>query len=600
MPYTQVANLDFAQIKTALRDYLRANSDFTDYDFEGSALSNMIDVLAYNTYYTAFNANMVVNEMFIDSASLRDNVVSLAKQLGYRPKSRTAPTAYVTFSVSYSNPTVDTEVTLQAGSGFLSSWDNILYQFITTRDIKAQVVNDVATFTNVPLREGSWVKNTYTYQSALKSQRFIIDNPGVDTSTIQVRVYPSAAATIYTEYTLSENILEAKPSSEIYFLEEVSEERYEVIFGDGVMGKKVDDGSKIEISYLVTSGPDGNGARTFTFSGNLVNQDGNNPSSFTLAVNPSATVPASGGVDIESVDKIKFQAPKMFAAQDRAVTTQDYGSIVRNIYPAVSDIIVFGGEDQDPPAYGKVFISVKPEDAARLTSVTKQEIKSKLREYKVAAITPEIIDPSILYVEVNSRIFYSQSRTELGRTQIRDLVIREFQDYINTSNTEKFNGKFRYSKAVAVIDNAERSINSNLTSVTMRKDFYAQINSTAYYEICYQNAFLDDDDPVVSSSGFVVTEYPNNTVYIEDRVGKIILYTLDSITGDKILLDDNIGDVDYAKGEIRLYDVTIIKGTFGDNRIELRVKPLENDIIAKREVYLDVDVAKSSFVAVAE
>ncbi|QPB08261.1 baseplate wedge subunit [Synechococcus phage S-H9-1] len=600
MPYTQVANLDFAQIKTALKDYLRANSDFTDYDFEGSALSNMIDVLAYNTYYTAFNANMVVNELFIDSASLRDNVVSLAKQLGYRPKSKTAPTAYTSFTVSYNNPTTDTEVTLQAGSGFLSSWDNTLYQFIATRDEKAQVVNGVATFTDIPIKEGSWIKNTYTYQSALKSQRFIIDNPGVDTTTIQVRVYPSTTATIYTEYTLSENILEAKPSSEIYFLEEVSEERYEVIFGDGVMGKKVDDGSKIEISYLVTSGPDANGAKTFTFSGNLLNQSGNNPVNFAVAVVPGSTISAAGGASIESVDKIKFQAPKMFAAQDRAVTSQDYGSIVRNIYPAVSDIIVFGGEEQDPPAYGKVFISVKPEDAARLTSVTKQQIKDRLKEYRVAAITPEIIDPSILYVEVNSKIFYSQSNTELGRNQIRDLVIREFQDYIDTSDTEKFNGKFRYSKAIAVIDNAERAINSNLTSVTMRKDFYAQINSTSYYEICYQNSFLDDDDPVVSSTGFVVTEYPNSTVYLEDRTGKIVLYTIDSVTGDKILLDDNIGDIDYVKGEIKLYDVTIIKGTFGDNRIELRVKPLQNDIVAKREVYLDVDVAKSSFVAVAE
>ena len=600
MPYTQVANLDFAQIKTALKDYLRANSDFTDYDFEGSALANLLDVLAYNTYYTAFNANMVVNELFIDSASLRDNVVSLAKQLGYRPKSKTASTAYVTFSVSYNNPTTDTEVSLKAGSGFLSSWDNTLYQFVTTRDTKAQVVNGVATFTNIPIKEGSIVTNTYTFNGALKSQKFIIDNPGVDTSTIQVRVYPSTTSTLNQEYTLSENILEAKPTSEIYFLEEISEERYEIIFGDGVMGKNLENGNKIEISYLVTSGPEANGAKTFTFSGNLENQSGNVPVNFTTAVTSSATVVAAGGADIESVDKVKFQAPKMFAAQDRAVTAQDYGSIVRNLYPAVSDIIVFGGEDQDPPAYGKVFISVKPTDAARLTSVTKNDIKQKLKEYRVAAITPELIDPSILYVEVNSRIFYSQSKTELGATQIRDLAIKEFQDYVLTSDTEKFNGKFRYSKAVAVIDNAERAINSNLTSVTMRKDFYAQINSTSFYEICYQNAFLDDDDPVVSSSGFIVTEYPESTVYLEDRAGKIVLYTLDSITGDKILLDDNIGDIDYAKGEIKLYDVTIIKGTFGDNRIELRVKPLENDIIAKREVYLDVDVAKSSFVAVAE
>lgn len=598
MPYTQVANLDFSDIKAALKDYLRANSDFTDYDFEGSALATLIDTLAYNTYYTAFNANMTVNEMFIDSASLRDNVVSLAKQLGYRPKSTTAPTAKVNLAVTYAGATTDTNLTLKAGTGFVSSFDNTLYQYAVTRDVLGQVVNGVVNFDGLELREGAMLTNTYTFNSALTSQRFILDNPGIDTSTIQVKVYPSAVNTIFTEYKLSENILEAKPSSEIYFLEEISEQRYEVLFGDGVLGRKLENGQKIEISYLVTAGAESNGAKTFTFSGTLVNQAGNNPASVSAAV--STVTAAAGGTAAESVDKIKFTAPKMFAAQDRAVTAGDYGAIVRNLYPAVSDIIVFGGEEQDPPAYGKVFIAVKPEDAARLTSVTKEEIRGKLKNYRVAAITPELIDPSILYVEVNSRIFFDSSKTELTKTQIRDNAISEFQSYIDTSNTEKFNGKFRYSKAVAVIDNSDVSINSNLTSVTMRKDFYAQINSTSYYEVCYQNAFLDDDDPVVSSTGFVVTEYPTFTVYLEDRLGKMILYRLDGITGEKVLLDDNVGDVDYAKGEVKLYDMTIIKGTFGDNRIELRVRPLENDIVAKREVYLDVDVAKSSFAAFSE
>jgi hypothetical protein len=598
MPYTQVANLDFSDIKAALKDYLRANSDFTDYDFEGSALATLIDTLAYNTYYTAFNANMTVNEMFIDSASLRDNVVSLAKQLGYRPKSTTAPSAKVNLVVTYAGATTDTSLTLKAGTGFVSSFDNTLYQYAVTRDVLGQVVNGVVNFDGLELKEGAMLTNTYTFNAALTNQRFILDNPGIDTSTIQVKVYPSAVATIFKEYKLSENILEAKPSSEIYFLEEVSEQRYEVLFGDGVLGRKLENGEKIEISYLVTAGAESNGAKTFTFSGTLVNQSGNNPTSVGAAV--STVTAAAGGTAAESVDKIKFTAPKMFAAQDRAVTAGDYGAIVRNLYPAVSDIIVFGGEEQEPPAYGKVFIAVKPEDAARLTSVTKEEIRGKLKNYRVAAITPELIDPSILYVEVNSRIFFDSSKTELTKTQIRDNAISEFQSYIDTSNTEKFNGKFRYSKAVAVIDNSDVSINSNLTSVTMRKDFYAQINSTSYYEVCYQNAFLDDDDPVVSSTGFVVTEYPTFTVYLEDRLGKMILYRLDGITGEKVLLDDNVGDVDYAKGEVKLYDMTIIKGTFGDNRIELRVRPLENDIVAKREVYLDVDVAKSSFAAFSE
>jgi hypothetical protein len=598
MPYTQVANLDFNEIKAALKDYLRANSDFTDYDFEGSALATLIDTLAYNTYYTAFNANMTVNEMFIDSANLRDNVVSLAKQLGYRPKSTISPTANVNLAVTYAAATVDTSLTLKAGTGFVSSFDNTLYQYAVTRDVLGQVVNGVVNFDDLELKEGAMLTNTYTFNSALTSQRFILDNPGIDTSTIQIKVYPSAVATIFKEYTLSENILEAKPSSEIYFLEEVSEQRYEVLFGDGVLGRKLENGEKIEISYLVTAGAESNGAKTFTFSGTLVNQSGNNPATVTAAV--STVTPASGGTAAESVDKIKFTAPKMFAAQDRAVTAGDYGAIVRNLYPAVSDIIVFGGEEKVPPAYGKVFIAVKPEDAARLTSVTKEDIRGKLKQYRVAAITPELIDPSILYVEVNSRIFFNSSKTELTKTQIRDNAISEFQSYINASNTEKFNGKFRYSKAVAVIDNSDISINSNLTSVKMRKDFYAQINSTSFYEVCYQNAFLDDDDPVVSSTGFVVTEYPTFTVYLEDRLGKMILYRLDGITGEKVLLDDNVGDVDYANGEIKLYDMTIIKGTFGDNRIELRVRPLENDIVAKREVYLDVDVAKSSFAAFSE
>ena len=598
MPYTQVANLDFNDIKTALKDYLRTSSDFSDYDFEGSALSNLIDVLAYNTYYTAFNANMTVNEMFIDSANLRDNVVSLAKQLGYRPKSRTAPKAYVNLAVTYSLPTTDTSLTLKAGTGFVSSFDNTLYQYAVTRDVLGQVVNGVVNFDGLELREGAMLTNTYTFNAALTSQRFILDNAGIDTSTIQVKVYPSTTSTIFEEYTLSENILEAKPSSTIFFLEEISEQRYEVLFGDGVLGRKLENGEKIEISYLVTAGADSNGARTFTFSGTLVNQSGNNPT--TVSASVSTVTAAAGGAGVESVDKIKFTAPKMFAAQDRAVTAGDYGAIVRNLYPAVGDIIVFGGEEQDPPAYGKVFIAVKPTDAAKLTSVTKEEIRSKLKDYRVAAIVPELIDPSILYVELNSRIYYNQGKTELTKTQIRDNAISQLQSYIETSDTEKFNGKFRYSKAVAVIDNSDVSINSNLTSVTMRKDFYAQINSTSYYEICYQNAFLDDDDPVVSSTGFVVTEYPNFTVYVEDRGGKIVLYRLDGITGEKVLLDDNVGDIDYAKGEIKMYDLTIIKGTFGDNRIELRVKPLENDIVAKREVFLDVDVAKSSFAAYSE
>ena len=598
MPYTQVANLDFEDIKVALKDYLRAQSDFTDYDFEGSALSTLIDTLAYNTYYTAFNTNMVVNELFIDSATLRDNVVAIAKQLGYRPKSATSPTAYVSFTVTYTNPTTDTELILKKGTGFIASYDNNVYQYVVLDDVKAQVINDVATFTDVAIKEGTQLTNTFTVNTSLKSQRFILDNQNIDTNTIRVKVYPTGG-TFSEPYLVADNILGVDGTSKVFFLDEIEDERYEILMGDGVLGAKLENNARIEVSYLTTAGPESNGVRTFVFSGVLENPSGVSPSAFTTSI--TSTTASAGGEEIESTQKIKYTAPKAYGTQDRAVTSQDYEAIVRQIYPATSDIIIFGGEDQEPPEYGKVFISLKPKDASYLTSLTKQEIVKELKKYTIASVEPRLIDPSILYVELTSKIYYNRETTDQTSAQIRDKVIGAVQSYLDTSDTEKFNGKFRYSKAVAVIDDADRSINSNLTEVTMRKDFYPQLNSTFYYEVCYQNAFDKDcDDPILSTTGFRVTEYPTFDVYLEDRDGKIILYRLDTVTGDKVVLDNDIGDIDYVRGELKMYNLTIIKGSFFDNRISVRVKPLSNDIKAMREVYLDVDVANSSFTAYKE
>jgi hypothetical protein len=598
MPYTQVANLDFEDIKEALKDYLRAQSDFTDYDFDGSVLSTIIDTLAYNTYYTAFNTNMVVNELFIDSATLRDNVVAIAKQLGYRPKSITSPTAFVSFTVTYANPTLDTELYLKKGTGFIASFDNTIYQYVVLDDVKAQVVNNQAVFTNVVVREGNQIVNTFTVNTSLKSQRFILDNTNIDTNTIRVRVFPTGGS-FNEPYLVANNIIGIDGNSKIFFVEEIEDERYEIIFGDGVLGKKLENGARVEISYLRTAGPESNGVKTFVFSGVLENPDGVSPNAFDVAIN--STVASSGGEELESTNKIRFNAPKAYGTQDRAVTAQDYAAIVRRAYPSTSDILIFGGEDQDPPQYGKVFIVLKPNDASFLTSLTKQQITEEVKKFVVASVEPVIIDPSILFVEISSKIFYDSLITDQTAAEIRDKVIGSVQNYLNTSDTEKFNGKFRYSKIVGVIDDADRSINSNLTTVTMRKDFYPQLNSTFYYEICFQNAFdIDCDNPVLSSTGFRVTEYPNFDVYIEDRDGKIVLYRLDTATGEKVVLDKEIGDIDYEKGELKMYNLTIIKGTFFDNRISVRVKPLSNDVKALREVYLDVDVANSSFIAYKE
>ena len=601
MPYTQLNNLDFVDIKTALKDYMRAETDFTDYDFEGSALSQLLDVLAYNTYYTAFNTNMVVNELFLDSASLRDNVVSLAKQLGYTPKSITAAKSNLSFNVNIPNNAPDS-VTLKKGSGFLTNLDETSYQFVATKDYRAEVANGVAVFEDVELVEGTLLNTITTYNSAVKGQRFLIENSNVDINTLTIRIFDNSNSSVSTEFKKADNILDPTidSNSKIYFVNEIEDENYEVIFGDGILGHKLENGNIIEMSYVITHGKDVNGAKAFTFGGVLT--DGTININVPYSVKNITTLQkAYGGEDIESVAKIKYLAPKFFSSQNRAVTSSDYEVIARNVYPAISDIIVFGGEEQVPPDYGKVFLSIKPSDASFLSAYTKKQIQDDLKKYSVGSVRPVLVDPSILYVEMDSKISFDGTLTELLPQQIASNGAKAILEYLKTSQTEKFNGKFRYSKFISVIDESDRAIKSNLTSITLRKDFYAQLNSSSFYEICYQNAFeIECDEPVVSSTGFITLEYPNYTTYLEDRSGKIVLYRLDSVTGEKIVLNDSLGDVDYAKGEIMLYDLTIIQGSFSDNRIELRVKPASNDVTVLREVYLDVDVANSKFTAIKE
>ena len=600
MPYTQLNNLDFANIKTALKDYMRAQSDFTDYDFEGSVLSNLLDVLAYNTYYTAFNTNMVVNELFLDSSTLRDNVVALAKQLGYSPKSITAPKAIVNIDLNFTG-TAPQNVTFKAGSGFVTNYDNSLYRFVLKDDYKTVVSNNVASFEDLPIYEGSLVSTRVAVDSTLSNQRFIIENSSADTNTIRVSVYSSLNSTIYDTYSAANNILDVGTNDKVYFINESEDEKYEIFFGDGVLGRKLQDGEVVEISYIVTNGDATNGAKTFTFNGVLQDDNGvtiQQPFNNSVLTTVQS---ATGGAAIESIDKIKYNAPKFYGSQNRAVTANDYKAIVRNLYPSISDIIVFGGEEQEPPAYGKVFLSVKPTEAAALSAFTKNELQKELKQYTVASVKAEFVDPSILHVEIDSSIHYDGKKTKLLPAEISTIATKGVQEYLLSSDTEKFNGKFRYSKFIAVIDGSDRSINSNDTDITMRKDFIAQINSSSYYEVCFQNPFLKDcDNPVVWSTGMTVFEYPNHTTYLEDRNGKIVLYRLDSLTGEKILLNDSVGDVDYEKGEVQLYDFTILKGSYSDNRIELRVKPANKDIEVKREAYLDVDVSKSKFIAYKE
>ena len=602
MPYTQVANLDFADIKAALKDYMRAQSDFTDYDFEGSAITTFLDVLAYNTYYTAFNTNMVVNEMFLDSATLRDNVVSLAKQIGYRPRSATAPKATVDFVVDYqgSGTTPDTLV-LKQGTGFVTNFDDTLYQYVVIEDQETPLVNNTATYEGIDIFQGTLLTQSYTINTALKNQRFIINNTGTDVSTIRVKVYKQQGDTSFLTFSSADNILNLDGTSEVYFVEEIEDENYEIFFGDGVFGKKLENGSFVEITYLTTSADTTNGARTFNFSG-LIHDKINPSNSFPYATSVTLVNASTGGANPESVSSIKKQAPKSFATQDRAVTADDYVSIIKKVYASISDIITFGGEEDNPPEFGKVKIAIKPENASTISAFTKNEIVKALKNYTVASVTPVIVDPSILYIELNSTISFKTSKTTLTKAEIQSKVIKAVEDYISSAETEKFNGKFRHSRFASVIDGADGSINSNITNVTLRKDFYPTLNSTYYYELCFVNAFKDScDASVMKSTGFVVSEYPSFTVYLEDDTfGKIDLYRLNSLTGEKVYLKKGVGDINYTHGEIKLYDLTIIKGSFTDNKIEIRVEPASRDVDAVRELYLDVDISKSNFSAVPE
>jgi len=596
VPYSQIANLDYLEIKESLKTYLRSQSEFTDYDFEGSALSNILDVLAYNTYYTAFNTNLVANEFFIDSATLRDNVIRIAKQLGYRPRSRVAPKSTINFTATITSNNPPASYTLRKGTGFLSNFDDTVYKYVVIDDVTVPVTNGVATFEDVEISEGTLIKQYFTFDSSTDN-RFVLSNIGIDSSSIRVVVYQNQNSSSKFEFKSTQNILEIDSQSKVYFIEEIDDENYQIIFGDGVFGAALDTGNYIEVSYLITAGPESNGVSSFRFNG-ILSDDDNNTYSTTVVVSDASI--SDGGAEIESTDSIKFIAPKYFGTQNRAVTAEDFKPIISKIYPNVSDIIVYGGEEEQPPEYGVVKLVIKPKNSAKLTSQRKREIESELEQYMVGSVTPKIIDPSILYVEVNSTVFYDRLETNLTSKDITTKVINSLESYVKLSETEKFSGKLRYSKVNGVIDAADDSIQSNETSFVMRKDIQPILNTTTYYEVCYQNEFDKEcNGPTVSSTGFVVSEYPRFTVYVKDVDGIMVLYRIGS-SGDDIILKPNVGTVDYVAGEVKLYDLTIIRGTLSNNIIQLRTIPLKRDVFAFREQYLDVDINNSKIFAQAE
>jgi len=601
MSYVQVANLDFTEIKSSLKEYLRSNSEFTDYDFEGSTLSTLLDVLAYNTYYTAFNANMVVNEAFLESATLRDNVVSLAKQIGYLPKSSVAPTAVMNIAADFSTENnIPSIVKLPRGSQFLTRINGTTYSFITAKDYVVGLnTQSIANFTDVEIKEGNYVLETFTFNGAIP-QRFVLQNPGIDTGTLKVTIRPTFNSTSVVEYRLAENIIGYDSTSQVFFLQEGEDERYEIIFGDGILGKKLETNNYIEVSYITTNGASANAARVFSYGAVL--EDSTGASDYAPSITLTTTTAASGGETLESIDSIKRNAPKFFNSQNRAVTADDYESIIRRIFPAIADIVCYGGEDASPPEYGKVKIVIKPAYSSTLSQYTKNLISTDLKKYAVVSVTPEIVDPSITYVELNSNVYYNKSQTTLNKSELKAEVISGLTNYRSTSDLEKFNGRFKYSRIVGIIDATDTSITSNETSIKLRKDFVPVLNTVTQYEICYQNLIKSGcSNPSVQSSGFVVAGYPSDVVYLaDDQKGGIYLYKIDPTTQERFVLNAQQGTVDYEKGEVMLNRLNIIKGSYDDERIELRVIPSNKDIYAYREAYLSVDLQSSVFLITQE
>lgn len=606
MSLTNFSNLDFDQIKTTLKAYLRSNSNFTDYDFEGSNLSTILDVLAYNTYITSYNANMVANEVFIDSATLRENVVSLARNIGYTPRSRKSSRATVSFFVDLTGETNVSTLTLKKGviASTTRTFGNQSFVFSILEDITKPVFNNIATFNDIEIYEGSLVTSKFIYNSNNPNQKFILPNSGIDTSLLSVEV---TSNDIKTKYYLHNNIFDVNGDSRVFFIQEIEDERYELIFGDGVFGVSLTDGDEITASYIVSNGSSANGISQFSFAGILNYISTNAPINVTSGISLLSTgLISSGGEEIESVESIRKYAPRIYSSQNRAITSNDYESLVRNIiYPETESISVFGGEELVPPQYGKVFISIKPRTGDFLPNITKENIKSKLKSYAVAGIVPEILDLKYLNIEVDSKVYYNTNLSS-NPNDILTQIQNNVEKYADSTELNKYGARFKYSKFLKIIDESHRSITSNITRISIRRDVRVSLNTFATYSIGFGNRFNINIQSGynIRSSAFKISGITEQ-VYISDipgsnqTTGSIFLFTLPSPTSTTpTIMRRNVGTIDYERGIININPINIIsteKIINGQSVIQISVTPKSNDVIGLQDLYLQLDSSNSLF-----
>jgi hypothetical protein len=600
MSLVNVSSLDFNDIRESIKSFLRADGRFTDYDFEGSNFSILIDTLAYNTYISSYNANMLTNEVFLDGATLRENVVSLARNLGYLPRSVRSSRAKISFFVNLSGfATNPISITLRKGIVATSnaSFSNLNYIYSIPDDVTVPVSNGIATFDNIVIYEGSYIEDNFTVNSLNKNQRFILNNENIDTSLIRVTVRESKNSNISRVYKFADNLTAVKSTDDVFFLNEIEDQRYELIFGDNTFGSKLENDNFILVSYVTTNGTIANGINAFSFAGRLVD---NNGSPVTVDEPLLTTVEAAGyGSDIESIASIKKLAPRVYSSQNRAVTASDYESLIPLIYPETESVSVYGGEELDPPKFGKVYITVKPKNGSYLPNAIKDNLKTTLRKYAVAGIIPEFIDLKYLYIEYQTKVYYNsnQGNADFLKTQVQQTL----EKFAKSDELNRYGSRFKYSKFLKLIDDSSIAITSNITTLQIRRDLKIILGQFTEYEICFGNEFhiKNPSGYNFKTSGFSVDGI-TGTVYLSDiphaeGFGAVFLFKLDA-SNQPVIVRRKVGTIDYKKGEIKINALNIIatsKKSFGDNIVEFSAIPKSNDVIGKQDLYLQLDNSKS-------
>ena len=597
MAFNQVNALEFNEIKAQIKEYMKSQSQFSDYDFEGSSLTVLIDALAYNTYYTAVNANLAVNEGFLETAVLRENVVKLARMIGYTPRSARSARTTVNISVQTAFP-YPKSVTI--GGGLVLNFtgldnNNFVFSIPTDTSQSVDSLTGIASFNNTVLYEGLYLTDTFV-KDTTQRQRFILTNDRVDTSSMIVEV---TSGTITEKYLQATDITKIDSTSKVFFLEESEYQIPEILFGDGVVGKALDNGDVVTVKYTTSAGTGANGLKVFENIGTYRDNLGNG---ITSGITITAVSFPDGGAEPESTEAIKFSAPKFYSAFGRAVSTRDYEAIIPQIYPNVASIACYGGEEAEPPEFGKVFLAIKPKNADKLSLSEKNSVLKKLREYSVAAIQPTIIDPSILYVDLISFVYYNPNLTRRTPAEVKNLVIITLTTLNSSAEFNKFGGKFKYSKVQNIIDDAERSITSNITRIAMRKNVTVDLNTRVNYKICYGNRINQQTStaPSVSSSGFKIVGDDVNTYYLnDDGAGTLRLYYVKG-TGEFEYIDGLWGNVDYDMGEITINDLIIQSTSVVNNTLQISATPKSNDLVSLRETYITMGIDNSVITVVED